>query len=456
PSNKAPLKSLCMCVQDKRRIREDIRHKRRDIEEEKLKLQYIKKKSLREQWLMGGLQSEEEQETMKLQAQDELQRTTQLQSNILRMEKEMEELEEAILRRLKEVERTTEDIIKVPQPEPKRHASSVSATFAMEISVELDKRTGKAQIISTATVTPDIIQGKGLKVYEDGRKSVYDMSEMTPTDVEDLLLQAIDWNGDVQYHKPVYAAPSPGQADLQLPRPPARPQVPSGIEDFQKDIEIDVIQTNNLQKNVGETLLHVNLSSDEMSPIPPFQIKEKVYSDVRSARSDQEAALVSVRESSNGMPTPTRPVYRNVETSRPSPQGYGKDEINLDRNSPTFTESTAYSLLEELDPGAVTMIFMGYENVDEDEEDSVLAEVVVIGDSDEEEGLNMEENPSMIYHPNGCTSRVYQPLARDGRSEELHRGGSLPHKPTFRHRAEKSDLPLQQSQKSFDRCVTDR
>lgn len=116
------LKERLQAITDKRRIREDIRHKRRDIEEEKLKLQYIKKKSLREQWLMEGLQSEEEQETMKLQAQDELQRTTQLQSNILRMEKEMEELEaeelnisaneEAILRRLKEVERTTEDIIK--------------------------------------------------------------------------------------------------------------------------------------------------------------------------------------------------------------------------------------------------------------------------------------------------------------------------------------------------------
>ncbi|XP_072307377.1 palmdelphin-like [Eucyclogobius newberryi] len=117
------LKERLQAITDKKRIREDISRKRRDIEEEKLKLQYIKKKSLREQWLMDGLQSEEEREAMKIQAQDELQRTTQLQSNILGMEKEMEELEaqelelsaneEAILKRLKEVERTTEDIIKV-------------------------------------------------------------------------------------------------------------------------------------------------------------------------------------------------------------------------------------------------------------------------------------------------------------------------------------------------------
>lgn len=44
------------------------------------------KKALREQWLMDGLsqQSEEEQEAMRLQAQDEQQQSDQLQSNILR------------------------------------------------------------------------------------------------------------------------------------------------------------------------------------------------------------------------------------------------------------------------------------------------------------------------------------------------------------------------------------
>lgn len=44
------------------------------------------KKALREQWLMDGLsqQSEEEQEAMRLQAQDEQQQSGQLQSNILR------------------------------------------------------------------------------------------------------------------------------------------------------------------------------------------------------------------------------------------------------------------------------------------------------------------------------------------------------------------------------------
>ncbi|XP_029002275.1 FK506-binding protein 5 isoform X2 [Betta splendens] len=118
------LKERLQAITDKRRIQEDIAKKRRQIEEEKLKLQYIKKKALRDQWLMDGLsqQSEEEQEAKRLQARDEQQQTDQLQSNILSIEKEVEALEtqelsisaneEVILKRLKEVERTAEDIIK--------------------------------------------------------------------------------------------------------------------------------------------------------------------------------------------------------------------------------------------------------------------------------------------------------------------------------------------------------
>ncbi|XP_015260203.1 PREDICTED: uncharacterized protein LOC107104666 [Cyprinodon variegatus] len=125
------LKERIQAITDKRRIQEDIAKKRRQIEEEKLKLQYIKKKALREQWLMDGLsqQTEEEQEAMRLQAQDEQQQSDQLQSNILRIEKEIEALEqkelsissneEMVLKRLKEVERTPEDIIKTVSSEKK-------------------------------------------------------------------------------------------------------------------------------------------------------------------------------------------------------------------------------------------------------------------------------------------------------------------------------------------------
>uniref|UniRef100_A0A3P9J9T4 Uncharacterized protein n=1 Tax=Oryzias latipes TaxID=8090 RepID=A0A3P9J9T4_ORYLA len=118
------MKERLQAITDKRRIQEDIAKKRRQIEEEKLKLQYIKKKALREQWLMDGLSqpSEEEQEAMRLQAEGEQQQSDELQKNIFRIEKEVEALEmqelsisaneEVVLKRLKEVERTAEDIIR--------------------------------------------------------------------------------------------------------------------------------------------------------------------------------------------------------------------------------------------------------------------------------------------------------------------------------------------------------
>ncbi|XP_051910221.1 retinitis pigmentosa 1-like 1 protein [Hippocampus zosterae] len=118
------LKERLQAITDKRRIQEYIAEKRRRVEEEKLQLQYIKKKALRDQWLTDGLsrQSEEEREAARLRAQDERQRSDALQGNVDRMEKEIEALEaeelnisaneELVLKRLKEVERTAEDIIK--------------------------------------------------------------------------------------------------------------------------------------------------------------------------------------------------------------------------------------------------------------------------------------------------------------------------------------------------------
>ncbi|XP_061877816.1 palmdelphin isoform X1 [Entelurus aequoreus] len=118
------LKERLQAITDKRRVQEDIARKRGQIEEEKLKLQYIKKKTLREQWLMDGVspQSREEEEASRLQAQDEQQQSQRLQTHIDRMEKEMEALEaeelnistkeDFVLKRLKEVERTAQDIIR--------------------------------------------------------------------------------------------------------------------------------------------------------------------------------------------------------------------------------------------------------------------------------------------------------------------------------------------------------
>ncbi|KAA0704679.1 Palmdelphin [Triplophysa tibetana] len=120
----ALLRERLQAITDKRRIREEIEKKRRHAEEEKSKLQYLKKKTLREQWLMDGINtlSEEEQEYAKAQTEENQQQTQLLQSNIEQIKMEIAALEtkeleisakeEIILKQLKEVEKTAEDIIK--------------------------------------------------------------------------------------------------------------------------------------------------------------------------------------------------------------------------------------------------------------------------------------------------------------------------------------------------------
>ncbi|XP_050923325.1 palmdelphin [Lates calcarifer] len=411
------LKERLQAITDKRRIQEDIAKKRRQIEEEKLKLQYIKKKALREQWLMDGLsqQSEQEQEAMRLQAQDEQQQSDQLQSNILRIEKEIMALEaqeldisaneEVVLKRLKEVERTAEDIIKELnaefQADVTHHVSSPlpdissfipltpaetrpickpgseepkKATFAMEISVEHDKRTGKSQVISTASITPETIQERGLKVYEDGRKSVYALhpdggkmhcgavGEMTHTEVEELLRQATEENvpTEVHYHQPVYSVPYTGNSRPSTPRMPNKTQrqtptsspspfqsmIPSrnGPQVFREENQhrqeqegwkaqsktpspslIQQDSMSRVKKSGEETKLpnfHIpgqSKSDNHLIPQPDFGAKtpQGLTNGKTDTSSPNPAALVSVKARSEGMPAPMQPVYRAVDSHSP-------------------------------------------------------------------------------------------------------------------------------------------
>ncbi|KAF3703416.1 Palmdelphin [Channa argus] len=556
------LRERLQAITDKRRIQEDIAKKRRQIEEEKLKLQYIKKKALRDQWLMDGLsqQSEEEQEAKRLQAQDEQQQSDQLQSNILRIEKEVEALEaqelrisaneEVILKRLKEVERTAEDIIKeinaefqadvthhvrsplpdipeffpltpvktspickAPFEEPKK------ATFAMEINVEHDKRTGKSQVVSTACITSETIQKRGLKVYDDGRKSVHALhpdggktysgavGELTPIEVEELLRQATDENvpTGVQYHQPVYSAPYTGSSRPSTPRTPNKTQkqtptpshspfqstVPSrngvqnpkeeslytqGLEGQKTQNKVEAFSLtqqdfmSGLQKYGEETKLPYNPGHSKIDKhvIPQPHVGAKTPQGVYNSKTDTSSmtsvALASVKSKSEGIPTPIQPVYRAVDSHSPSLASH-KSEVDpdalidssddFDRQSPFCGQSITSlnlvnSLPKELELGPVTMIFMGYENAEDEEEDDVQAELVIIANGDDNDDhethyvkSESDRGECLSYHPEGYKSKVFQPkvgiakvtCCRDITEDTYTTWDDLGfHKPTFIHK----------------------
>lgn len=393
----------------------------------------------------------------------------------------------------------------------------------MEISVEHDKRTGKSQVVSTATITPEAIQERGLKVYDDGHKSVYALhpdggkmhseavGEMTPTEVEELLHQATDKNvpTEVQYHQPVYSVPYTGSSRPSTPRTPNKTPrqtptpslfqiaTPNGAqilrEENQQSQDLERRKTGS--KTPSPSLIQQDSMSrvqrhGEETKLPYFDIPRQSESDRHSISQPQfgattpqgltkadtsipnSATLVSVKARSEGMPAPIQPVYRAVDIHSPSLASH-KSEVDTDaliessggfnRHSHLCAESIASlnlvnNLPEDLKSEYVTMIFMGYENAeDEEEEDDIQAELVIIGNSDDDDDVQYVKTESdgeecLSYHPEGYKSQVFQPKVgmakvtgcRDIIEDAYTKWDDLGlHKPTFIHKPGKHSPYLQ-------------
>ncbi|XP_076601516.1 uncharacterized protein palmda [Chaetodon auriga] len=233
------LKERLQAITEKHHIQEDIRQKKLELDQEKLKLQHLKKKALREQWLLQDSASPNASASPQQQSLlADKQQTRALQLNIHRIEMEVESLEREesmistkesfILNRLRSVEKSSEDIIKEAQdsfvPEPLQVTTVIpdvpeslsppankhsepntprKTLFAMEINVTKNLSTGESTVLSTARVPPEeLSQHTGLKVYDDGRKCVYALnpqegshdhscvSELSANEVEQLLRSA--------------------------------------------------------------------------------------------------------------------------------------------------------------------------------------------------------------------------------------------------------------------------
>lgn len=225
------MRERLQAITEKHHIQEVIRQKKMELDQEKLRLKHLKKKSLREQWLLQGSHNAPGSTSSEQQIRA-------LMLNVYRIEKEIEswEREESIvsknegfiLNRLRAVEKSTEDIIKeaqesfVPEPlpvgmvtpvfpesfnpstiklpEPDLNALPRKTLFAMEINVNKNLHTGESTVLSAASVSPEELhQHSGLKVYDDGRKCVYALhsqegsddqstiSELSANEVEQLL-----------------------------------------------------------------------------------------------------------------------------------------------------------------------------------------------------------------------------------------------------------------------------
>ncbi|KAK6484703.1 palmdelphin-like isoform X1 [Huso huso] len=472
------LKERLQAITDKRRIQEDIGKKRIEIEEEKLKLQYLKKKSLREKWLMDGLsaQSPQEQEEIRKQAQDDQQQTKLLERNIHRMENEIKALEQLevqistnegiILKRLKEVEKSPEDIIKVgvagvigfffntepiayvyseisdlpesykpsklkkmasPEPEADNDQSK-QALFAMEINVQKDMKTGESQVLSTATVSAEEFKKKGIKVYDDGRKSVYavhsdggnnhnGLEELSPVEVEELLRKATEKKSALEYHEPVFSSPysrpsTPKKQDSEQISPePNRPQPNRPQEMCDRYTPV--------KSELHNEKAHFQDGVDHSSHFTGSQLEGQK----RPSRNNQNILKNGdgphmSRNNQKPMQIPYQDPRENHCAAAFLNSGYSNGQSSL-----VHQEDTKYNVLHAVPTNVeseepVTMIFMGYQSIeDQDEavgfEGAIRAELVVIDDDD----VDHDAQPS--YHPDGQHSKVSHPAINSNAGQYL-------------------------------------
>uniref|UniRef100_A0A9J8A2Q6 Palmdelphin n=1 Tax=Cyprinus carpio carpio TaxID=630221 RepID=A0A9J8A2Q6_CYPCA len=399
------LKERIQAITNKKKIQEEIAHKRLEIDREKLKLQHVKKRSVRDLWLMDGMNSSNAQETQK--ALEDAQQTKHLKSSIHGIEKEIEALEREemnistneglILKRLKAIEKSPEDIIKVHfsnMLKPKlniyiiliqymhKFHLSLTALFAMEINVQKDLRTGESQVLSTSTISPQELQQKGIKVYDDGRKSVYALrtdthqpgangvDELSPVEVEELLRQASEKKKRSNQAQMDPSYPYNLSHELQTATENRESNESNGYQD---PYSIDLSAWPELVYNDGVCYPEDAGQGLPLLPIPNYSDRPDEY-------------YHNSRELHRG----ERHAHGQYYNRRENHRGMRHLDCDITKHSPcsAYSEDSKLSVLNAMPSDEpVTMIFMGYQNAEDDSQSydgSVRAELVIVGDGEDE------------------------------------------------------------------------
>ncbi|KAM4709500.1 A-kinase anchor protein 2 [Discoglossus pictus] len=228
--------------------------------------------------------------------------------------------------------------------------------YAMEINVEKDRKTGETKILSTSAIDPEGVHQRGVKVYDDGNKVVYEVHHagaVVENGVHKLSTRDVD-------------------------------------ELVQKSAQSNIIVGQGIESLQDRTVIIEGKSN---------LVKEQMHF--------KEAKLELVHKSSKGLPV--NPGHEHARSS-----GSGVPEATLDQ--------------------PVTMIFMGYQNIDDEEEtkkalgydDIIKAELVLI-DEDDEKSLRektvtdvstMDGNAAELVSGKLLTETT-EPSSPEGKEESL-------------------------------------
>ncbi|XP_048845933.1 palmdelphin isoform X2 [Brienomyrus brachyistius] len=468
------MKERLQAITDKKKVQEDTARKRLEIDKEKLRLQYLKKKAVREQWLLEGQGAPcgtgHEGSRQQIQEQQEQIRT--LQSNIYRMEIEVEALERQemmistnegfILKRLKTVEKSAEDIIKavksriqeesteqVPStntstpyrsPRLQKHNPGPNvdqptrALYAMEINVQRDKRTGESVVLSKASIPPQQAQKNGVKVYDDGRRSVYavhpggqdfidGVNKLSPDEVEQLLRTA-----PKQPFRNVPECHGSGTPRLSATPPNARRPVADQMTSESNGVQglsptIPKITCN----ETGQFWERGSSMVPSYIPVSCSGVEDRHYG--QNIRHGQRCSSKS--GDNEAIQRPQNPKHTTGDTPTGTPKEPPRDSPNHKNPPLSDSQNSRGDLLntmaEDLDSlKPVTMIFMGYQTISDGahvpgHDGAIRAELVIIASDDDDEG-----HRGVVCHPSRSPGPIQHPPVAQGSGSVTSRPGILP------------------------------
>uniref|UniRef100_A0A8C0XPQ7 Paralemmin-1 n=1 Tax=Castor canadensis TaxID=51338 RepID=A0A8C0XPQ7_CASCN len=320
--------------QEKRRRQAEIENKRRQLEDDRRQLQHLKSKALRERWLLEGTPSSasEGDEDMRKQMQEDEQKARLLEESISRLEKEIDALENGEL---------------APAP-PKENNTAPSPAQAPALALSPGKEEHKIEMAMNSQQTP-------LGTPKEKQVSNTPMRTVNGSP----MMKAAMYSVEITVEKDkVTGETRVLSSTTLLPRDP----LPQGIKVYEDETKV-------VHAVDGTT-------ENGIHPLSSSEVDELIH----------KADEVTLSEAgSTAGPAETRGPSEEAVRTTPS-----RREITGVQAQPGEATSGPPGIQPGQEP-PVTMIFMGYQNVEDEAEtkkvlglqDTITAELVVIEDAAE-------------------------------------------------------------------------
>ncbi|XP_053437596.1 paralemmin-1 isoform X1 [Nycticebus coucang] len=346
-------------IAEKRKRQAEIENKRRQLEDDRRQLQHLKSKALRERWLLEGTPSSasEGDEDLRRQMQEDQQKARLLEGSISRLEKEIEVLESGD---------TVPAVVK---------ENSTARSPAQALAPSPAREEPKAEVVLNSQQTP-VGTPKEKRVSNTPVRTVEGST----------MMKAAMYSVEITVEKDKLTGETRVlSSTTMLPREP----LPQGIKVYEDETKV-VHAVDGTAKN-------------GIHPLSSSEVDELIH----------KADEVTLSEAGSTAGTAeTRGAVEEAVRTTPS-----RREITGVQAQPGEATSGPPGIQPGQEP-PVTMIFMGYQNVEDEAEtkkvlglqDTITAELVVIEDAAE---------PKEPAPPNGSAA---EPPATVGSREENQAG----------------------------------